>query len=341
MSIRYTDLKKDAQQNDDFVIRQRIPTIVKMLGLFSACLMTSIMLLVLVLDKGAVIAWLTVVIGALGWYVLVQIQRSRDLVLATEFQNALFASALGINNKFCLIIKRDGSIVYMDRAFQALFPEFTSERHLSIATLLGHGQVAAEERQMIFDGIDRGTFAKVIFDIRAADRHFHRVVMSIEPIVRPAGFILLRGREFVEKRSNETAASPEFKHNPLLNKSGITLFSYIMDKMDMGVYMTDPTGAVIYANPLLEQWLSFNEGEIMSGNLSLKDIVYQEKTHSGGPITPEDFEGEAALMKKIGGQMRVFINQKVIRSDTDKMLGCVALVHYISHQKTDAQKKLW
>ena len=43
-------------------------------------------------------------------YAEIQLQRSRDMVLSTEFQNALFASALGINNKFCLIIKRDGNI---------------------------------------------------------------------------------------------------------------------------------------------------------------------------------------------------------------------------------------
>jgi len=339
MALRYTDFRAETRGTQDFVIRHRVPTIWKLIGLFLASMIVTVSVLVSSMDKGPVIFLLCMTIGGLGWYVLLQIQRSRDLVLATEFQNALFASALGINNKFCLIIKREGHIVYMDNSFQQMFPDFAGERTHTIATLVKHGHVAPEDKDRIFAAIDQGVFAKVIFDIRAADKHFHRVVMSVEPIVRPEGFILLRGREFVETRASE-ALAPEFKHNPLLNKSSITLFSYIMDKMNMGVYMTDPGGSIIYANPTLEQWLSFQEGEVMSGNLSLKDIVYQERSQPGG-ISPDDFEGEVMLQKKLGGRMKAFINQKVIRSDGDKPLGCVALVHYIVERAKESQKKLW
>lgn len=339
MALRYTDIQAETQGASDFVIRKRVPPIWQLFALFVVVLFTGISILVLNVDKGMVIFLLCVLLGVLGWYVILQIQRSRDLVLATEFQNALFASALGINNKFCLIIKREGNIIYMDRSFQEMFPDFPNERHLSIASLLKHGHVAPEEKEKIFSAVDQGVYSKVIFDIRAADKHFHKVVMSIEPIVRPAGFILLRGREFIETRRSGNVDS-DFRHNPLLNKSSITLFSYVMDKMNMGVYMTDPTGNLIYANPTLEQWLAFNEGEVMSGNLSLKDIVHQERAMQGA-ISPDNFEGEVMLQKKLGGLMKAFVNQKVIRSEQDKVLGCVALVHYITERDGGSNKRLW
>ena len=66
-----------------------------------------------------------IVIGSLAWFTIYFSISTRDAVVITEFQNALFASAAGLSSRFCFIIKRDGTIVYFDPGFQKVFPFFS------------------------------------------------------------------------------------------------------------------------------------------------------------------------------------------------------------------------
>jgi two-component system, cell cycle sensor histidine kinase and response regulator CckA len=338
MAIRYTDLDIATSGARDFVIRKRSPTLLQLFIIFLSVLLIAISVTLTVADKLALIMIMFVTVASVGWYVIIQIQRSRDMVLATEFQNSLFASALGINNKFCIIIRRDGNIVYLDRSFQDMFPDFLKQSRRSIDILLEQGKVSRPDSEKIYSAIERGVYEKVIFDIRGSGNVYHKIVMSIEPILRPSGFILLRGREFVEARSNEDL--PATTRSALLNKGNITLFSYVMDTMHMGVYMAGPAGNIIHANPVLEQWLEYNDGEITLSNLSLQDIISQGGNRAES-IEPENYEGEVTLQKKTGGTMKAFINQKVIRDENNKVMGCTALVHNFVEQGPNVKKKLW
>lgn len=341
MALRYTDFVSGSSTPKDFVVRKRKPTLFELALIFLFALVMSVTLPVMVLDKMMLIFWLCLLLGIAGWYVIIEIQRNRDLVLATEFQNALFASALGFNNKFCLIIKREGNIVYMDSGFQKMFPDLLKERPISIAGMLKHGKAGTADKEKVFAAIERGVYDKVIFDVIGKDGISNRIVMSVEPIVRPAGFILLRAREYIEQRMGDKSTGGDaMPNNPLLSRSSITLFSYIMDRMNTGVYMTDPSGNIIYANPLMEQWLAFRDGEMISSSLSLRDIVHQGSSHPGA-ISPGNFEGEVTLQKKEGGLIKAFVNQKIIIGDDKKALGCVALINNIVERDATAKKSLW
>lgn len=339
MAIRYTDLDLDTSGARDFVIRKRTPTAVQLAMMFAATLLLIIILVTTVSDGFTLALLLMLLIGGAGWYVIVTMQHNRDLLMATEFQNALFASALGLHNKFCMIIRRNGNIIYLDRLFQDMFPDFMRQQTRSIDALLEQGKVSRGDSEKIYAAIERGVYEKVIFDIRGGDNRFTKVVMAIEPILRPSGFILLRGREFIETRK---ASDPSGKAAPsnLMSKSSITLFSHVMDTMNMGVYMAGPGGSLIYANPVLEHWLGYNEGELVASNLSLQDIIHQGGARPDS-IEPSDYEGEIMLQKKTGGMMKSFINQKIIRDDNDKVLGCTALVHHFTEQTDAAKKKPW
>lgn len=338
MPIRFADLDMDTSGTRDFIMRSRIPTIIQLLLIFIVALVASVSVTVHVADKVVIMMTLLLLFCAVGGYVAMILQRSRDLVLATEFQNTMFASALGTDNKFCLIIKTDGTIVYMDQAFQGIFPDFLRQPQRTIGSLLQYGNVNHVEKEKILAVIGRGVYDKVIFDIRASNNEDYKIVMSVEPILRPTGYILLRCREYIEQRVAEDKMA--FKNIPLFSKSTISLFSYVMDTMSMGLYMAGPGGNIIYANPLLEQWLGFREGEITSGNLSLQDIIYQDGKRAGA-IDPNDYEGTVTLQKKVGGLMKAFINQKVIRDDVGKVIGCTALVHHFVEPNTEIKKKLW
>ncbi len=336
MAVRYSDIDIESSGARDFVIRRRQPSTTQIALIFLIALAIALSVTVTVANKYLLVSMLMTLAAVTGWYVVLHIQRDRDLLLATEFQNALFASALGLNNKFCMIMKREGNIVYLDKSFQDMFPDFLKQPRRSLDVLLDQGKVSREDSEKIYSAVERGVYEKVIFSIRGSSNESYKIVMSIEPILRPSGFVLLRGREFVETRaSNEAEAD-----NNLLNKSTVTLFSHIVDNMNMGIYMTGPTGVIIYANPLLENWLGFEEGEIISSNLSLPDIIFQngEKPLA---VEPENFEGELTLHKKNGGQMKAFINQKIIRDDRNKLLGCTTLVHNVADHTQELKKKMW
>jgi PAS domain S-box-containing protein len=339
MTVRYTDLKLSSSGAQDFVIRQRIPTALQFGIIFLVVLLVAFAAAMSVVDRFTLSLLLAVLLGLSGWYMIFQLQRDRDLLLATEFQNALFSSALGLNNKFSMIIRRDGGIIYMDRAFQEMFPDFLNQSQRTVDSLLEHGKVSPQDREKIFNAIDKGVYEKVVFQVRESNSKFTRMVMSVEPILRPSGFILLRGREFIESRTALDMAS-SFPPSGLMSKHTITLFSYVMDTMNMGVYMTAPTGNIIYVNPVLEQWLGYSDGEVVSKNFSLQDIIHQNGTRPES-IEPDNFEGEVMLQKKNGGLMKSFINQKIIRDEDQKIVGCTALVHHFVEQTDTKKKKLW
>jgi len=343
MAARYTDLAPHANGSGDFVIRKRTPTLLQLIIILLISLMMSIGVALTQADKPAFIGLIMFLVFSVGWYIVMQLQSHRDLLLTTEFQNALFASALGLNNKFCLIIKQDGNVIYLDRSFQDMFPDFLGQSRRTIDVLLEQGKVSTEDSAKVFSAIEHGAYDKVVFNIRTADKSFQKIIMSIEPILRPSGFIMLRGREFVETRTSDEGT---FVKNTLLNKSTITLFSHVMDTMNMGVYMTDPLGNLVYANPVLESWLDFDDGEVISSNLSLHDIIYPNGVKTNA-FEPDNYEGEVMFHRKTGGLMKCFINQKIITDERGKILGCTALIHPFTDQSQaveqplNVKKKLW
>jgi two-component system cell cycle sensor histidine kinase/response regulator CckA len=336
MQARYTDIDSSKNGALDFVLRKRKPSVAYILSLFVIVFTMLISVTMMTADRIMLVTLVIATVVATGWYVLLQLQRTHDLLLATEFQNALFASALGINNKFCMIMKHDGNIVYLDRSFQGMFPDFLKQSRRTLDMLMEIGAVSKEDIEKIYAAIGRGVFEKVIFNIKSTSNEMHKIVMSVEPILRPSGFVLLRGREFVEARAS-AAVKPS---DSPVSRSNVTLFSHVLDSMDMGVYMTGPSGVFVYINRILEEWLGFTEGEIFSSNLALNDIIYHNSKSSGG-IVPDNFEGELLLQKKNGGFMKVFVNQKVIKDDTGKLLGCTAIVHNYAENSTELKKKLW
>lgn len=336
MPLRYTDLSPEINGVSDFVSRKRKPSLLQLSAITLATILVVMLMTLGISERSTLLTALVFLVLVVGWYVIMHTQRGRDLVLATEFQNALFASALGLNNKFTIIMKRDGYIVYIDRAFQELFPEFMRQPRRSIDVLFEYGRVSSADSEKIYSALERGVYDKVIFDIRASGHITFRMILTIEPILRPSGFVLLRGREYVEKRSAKNVPADV----GVLNKSNITLFAHVMDSMDMGIYMTSPTGALVYVNPVLERWLDFNEGEMTSENLSLPDIIHQEGG-SSDTVEPDNFKGEVLMKRKNGGMTRCFVNQKLIHGEQNKILGCTALVHTIAEPKNDDKKKLW
>lgn len=334
MAVRSTDMGLNAIGARDFVARQRTPTFGQIAFILFCAFAVGVAIVVSSHDRVVMITSLFALMALLGGYMIFQLMRSRDMLLATEFQNALFAAAMGLHNKFCLIIKYDGTIVYLDRSFQNLFPNFSRSGVRTVDMLMQQGKVDTVDQERVMHAIDRRTYEKVKFDITDAQGLVHRIILSVEPILFPAGFIMLRGREFIEDRQSMHLAAG----GPVLSRSSVILFSHVMDSMKMGVYITSPTGGIVYCNPLIEQWLGYSEGEVVSRNLNI-DRLLPLARNPGMKLEAIDIEGVMQMEKKVGGFISVFVNQKIIYNDLRNIMGCTALVHLYNEDRTDIAKE--
>jgi len=323
----------------DFVVRQQVPPVWQVLGGFVTLLLFLVMTVPRI-DSTLLIFFLFILLSTFGGYMLSLLQRSRDMILTTEFQNALFASALDYSYTFCIIIKNDGNIVYMDRAFHKLFPSFIREGALSLGNFLRHGKVEREEEQKILTAIEHCVHDKVVCTIFGSDRQAHKLVVSIEPIPRPAGYIMLRSRQYIEQRAGAATADTAPQDNALLSKSNLAVLANFMGKLNTGFYVVDPAGKIMYANSVLENWLAYGEGEMAGGNIALRDLAHCDDSKAEA-VVPDDFEGKVILRKKEGGLMHATVNQKAILGDDKKVLGCLALVESVTDGDTSQKKGLW
>lgn len=350
MTIRYAEIlssKNTANAVDgrqDFVVRKRRPVWQTLTMMFTAVLVVSIVLAYMVKDALVFSQILFVLLASTGTFVVYTLQRFQDLVLATEFQNALFASALAQNNGICIIIKNDGTIAYIGRMLHEMLPGLHKEVRRDFGIILEQGQVSKDEQKLVFSAIERYVRGKVVFDLTDSKKQRHRILMTLEPIGRPKGYMLLRGREFVEKR----VLGPDIpmgEKTPVFNKNNLGLFSYITDSMDIGTYIIDLFGNFTYANITLEQWLDFDEDEMVDRSLSLKDIISQNSLNI--PVSElKNFEGEVTLQRKIGGHVKASIEQKAMYDEKGVIISYAALLHQIKETSTGnlsnrTQKDSW
>lgn len=329
MSHRFENFKVVQAQDGDFIIRRRLPPIWQLVMLF--CLGGGgILLLAWKGDNWdyniVFIALAISIIILLAWYTVFFTQRNRDLLLATEFQNALFAGATSLQTQFCLITKQDGTIIYYDPGFQRMFPEFLRMEQRAIDVLLRVGHASEEDRERVFSALNRGVYEKFVLNFTGNDNKPHHVVLSIDPLPRPRGFFLFRGREYVERsQKNETLIQPQS-----------TLFTTLLEKMPIGAYAINTKSEFTFANPALEEWLGYTSGELLSRKFSLQDLIYPPEQRTEH-IKLEPFDGDVTLQRKNGSLLHVHIRQEV--SDDQHQKIATGIVTLVEEHAPDLLKK--
>lgn len=178
----------------DFVIRKRNHAAMQWLIICLSVIMVCLSITLMIADRLTMTSTLFVIIGITCWYVSTQMQHNRELLNATEFQNALFASALGMGHKFCMIVTRDGGVIYFDRPFQSCFPDFIKQPARSFQIFMELGQVGDGDKERLNSAIKQGNYDKLSLNIRTAGA-VEKMMVSVEPILRPSGYVLLRGRD--------------------------------------------------------------------------------------------------------------------------------------------------
>ena len=195
------------------------------------------------------------------------------------------------------------------------------------------------EQEKIFAAIEQGTADEVITSMYGSDGRLYKLVVSIEPLPRPAGFVVLHSREYVEKRREVPQGIGAAANPSLLSKSTLTFFSSIMDQINTGIYVVDLNGTIIYANAILENWLSYHETEISDGGLPIRDIVQHEDGKA--VVFTENYDGNIILKKRTGQKIRAFISQKIIFGDDKQPIGSLAMITAVAENDMNTNIQSW
>lgn len=148
-----------------------------------------------------------VAISILCFYIVFLKQQNLDLVTQTEFQNLLFSQAAAIGSIFCVFVKRDGEIVYVNRGLSNLFGDGHQRNFPHLAALLEALALPKPTNEAIQDAVF--TLDCVSLPI-SLSRHSGDVVsftMEIAPLARPAGYVVLKGVLSHHAESNNEEAA--------------------------------------------------------------------------------------------------------------------------------------
>jgi len=205
--MRYTDKNVSLHREDDFVTRQRLPTLAQFIILFTINYIV-VSGAYLISQSFLQFALITILMLGITDSIMVwTIQRSRDLVLVTEFQNALFAGALSMQSHFSLIVRRDGIVVYTDMGFRTMYPNFERSLHSTVEEVFHMAGVKEAERGPVIRMITKSLAGSHTITMKDGDGKLHKMMVYVEPLRRPSDYALVRGRPFVEKRAVEAPAA--------------------------------------------------------------------------------------------------------------------------------------
>ncbi len=194
MPFRFVDLDNLPSGHPDFGSRKRMPTLVEQFYMCLTLILTGVAIVLAVHDELALTGILFTIIGLASVYVNAQTIRNRRLLQATEFENALFASTLSKGYLWCLIAKRDtGEIIYRNPEFAARFPGIGPKD--TVQEWLASGTVVGDTAIHLAECLRTLAEPQVPLLIYGTNGQRESLLVSIEPIPRPAGFVLLRCRE--------------------------------------------------------------------------------------------------------------------------------------------------
>ncbi len=260
-------------------------------------------------------------IGLLGWHVVPRYQRSLDLVLFTEYQNLLFSQSLALGANFCLIVKRDGAIAYANDGLKKTFGHGGYGDTLSLPTILERSGIALPDRERILGSIYNHLADRVVFPLATGHDTSKRYILTIEPLARPSGYTLVRGREFQEPRT-DTPMMPTMLRATSADKLG-----HLLDHTPIPHYATDAFGRFEYVNQAFEDCLGFSHREILSSRMNLTTILFEIDDK---PVSSDyqlaDYRGAATLQDKKGDTLNARLVQRVIRDTKGKVTGATGSI---------------
>ncbi len=119
------------------------------------------------------------------------IRRISFIVLHTEFQNLLFSGSAALYSEFMLITHPQHGVVYFDYSFDRFFADSTDNPD-QMERLLSSAGLKEEEKKKLVAAIAEGKTAKIPFSGTTPGGEKKTLVLQLDPVERPKGFVVIR-----------------------------------------------------------------------------------------------------------------------------------------------------
>jgi PAS domain-containing protein len=308
----------------DFLPRDRRSALTKLIALFVIAGLS--VFLIAYTPLGHNIQFLAPLVAVifmafLCWYCVHQRQIDNDLVMTAEFQNLLYAQAAVAGAQFVLIVRRDGTVVHVSDGLTNIFPRFDYAQSQALEGLFDLGVVRKVDRERILGSIYAGTQDHLIFPILQQYSEPQEYILTIEPLQRPSGFAVVRGRQYHGQRSG-TQMLPD-----MLRSTSVDKLDHMLSTTTIGHFTADAFGQIEYTNPAFDRAMGYAPGYVVDAKLSLHHLFFS----LGGKLiteesTPADYTGEAMLVQPSGPQAKAYVAQSVMRDASGKIVGVTGTV---------------
>ncbi len=308
MSIRFSDNILNNLEGSGFVVRNRVPRILKTFMIFLVVFDIICLSAYTVEDatiSGVFLAVLVASVAAFGsiiWFFMVKF---RNLLMATEFQAALLASATQIGTRFCFITNAEGTIFYVDTGFQKIFVNFLNNGSYTLHDLFAFTDISDEAKNQIFQALKQNKSDHMVLSFHDSNGDKLTMMVAVDVITRPRGYFIIRGRDYVEKRAEDTEPKNGDKHV-------ITLLQEAVRTVEGGQIVADSNGKIVAVSKDFEQWLGYNAGEILQSRMLLGHIFHQYVKHDTGILLLSDFNGQVIIKQKNRATVTTNIQQKLL-----------------------------
>jgi two-component system cell cycle sensor histidine kinase/response regulator CckA len=262
-----------------------------------------------------ILAILTSLLAVICSFIL----KNRAIVAATEFQNAIFAGAAKLITEFCIIIRGDGKVVYVDPEYSTRF--FKNEKIVNIDTLYKKAIINKKERDKLFASLADGkketinfTFpmtpeekAPLAFSIEPIGVYskiesIKKLRLAVRPIARPSGYFLLKAPREDKIEINEDQRDVYLK------------------KFSVGTYSLKSNGEFKEVNNILEENLGYSNEEIVGLGLSFSNIFYEEETAVKLAEANDNWQSVVPLRNKGNMIVSAVVDHRVIKDKNGKIL---------------------
>jgi PAS domain-containing protein len=121
--------------------------------------------------------------------------------------------------------------------------------------------------------------------------------ISLDPIVRPAGYVVLRGTEMNVHERMDRQFPPED-----ITRS----IEQVIEEMPCGVYKVSAAGSILAVNPAFEAMLGYAPTELLMHRAKFADIVFEG---FGDAPFQQRWEGNVAFRNSNGKAVRLHLTQ--------------------------------
>lgn len=260
------------------------------------------------------------IVCAIAVFTLIRRQQHNDQMLATEFENLLFSAAASLGSNFCIFLKHDGTIIYANDGTRRMFPHFSRDQTLAIDQLFGGAQVDKVHLDKLYSALSLNRKENLIFEITNASGERSDYIVMIEPLKRPSGYFVLRGRSYYKERKAAVKLEGRFE------KTSLEKLAFLTEGLPFALFVTNTSGVLEYVNQTLEKMLGYDEGQLVAQGVTLQKLVYHADGYETGEFEMTNFSGAVMLSKRNQQLVRAQLNQELCYDDQGKVSGCAGYI---------------